>query len=90
MGLITGLLTLPLAPVRGTVWIAERVLEQAEREAGDEDAIRRQLLELEMRRDLGEIDEVEYIAEEERLLAALARSRRVSTGQNGDETAMED
>ena len=27
MGLITGLLTLPLAPVRGTVWLAERIQE---------------------------------------------------------------
>ena len=39
MGLISGLLTLPLAPVRGTVWIAEQVLEQAEREYYDEGAI---------------------------------------------------
>jgi len=31
VGLITGLLTLPLAPVRGTVWLAERIQEQAER-----------------------------------------------------------
>ena len=30
MGLIMGLLTLPLAPVRGTVWIAERLEEQAQ------------------------------------------------------------
>ena len=36
MGLISGLLTLPLAPVRGTVWIGEQVLEQAERERNDE------------------------------------------------------
>jgi len=32
VGLISGLLTLPLVPVRGTVWIAERLQEQAERE----------------------------------------------------------
>jgi len=32
MGLITGLLTLPLAPVRGTVWLAERMVEEAEAE----------------------------------------------------------
>jgi hypothetical protein len=29
MGLIIGLLTLPLAPVRGTIWLAERIQEQA-------------------------------------------------------------
>ncbi|TML00893.1 MAG: gas vesicle protein, partial [Actinobacteria bacterium] len=28
MGLLTGLLTLPLAPVRGTMWVAERLLEE--------------------------------------------------------------
>ena len=39
MGLITGLLTLPLAPVRGTVWLAERIQEQAEDELYDESAI---------------------------------------------------
>src|SRR5881275_1276931 len=43
MGLISGLLTLPLAPVRGTIWIAEQLLEQAERELGDETTIRREL-----------------------------------------------
>ena len=30
MGLITGLLTLPLAPVRGVVWVAEQVQAEAE------------------------------------------------------------
>ena len=29
MGLFTGLLGLPLAPLRGTVWVAEQVLQQA-------------------------------------------------------------
>ena len=43
MGLITGLLTLPLAPVRGTVWIAEQIQEQAEGELYDEGAIQAQL-----------------------------------------------
>ena len=30
-----GLLTLPLAPVRGTIWVAERLLEEAERQLSD-------------------------------------------------------
>lgn len=29
MGLITGLLTLPLAPVRGVVWVAEKLSDAA-------------------------------------------------------------
>ena len=59
MGLITGLLTLPLAPVRGTMWLAERLQEQAEAELYDESAIRAGLLELETLRDSGEVDEDE-------------------------------
>src|SRR5947209_8619752 len=47
MGLFTGLLTLPLAPVRGVVWIAEQVMEEMERELYDEDSIRRELVQLE-------------------------------------------
>ena len=30
MGLVTGLLGLPLVPLRGVLWLAEQVLEQAE------------------------------------------------------------
>ncbi len=47
MGLITGLLTLPLAPVRGVAWVAEKVAEQAELELYDESRIMRELAELE-------------------------------------------
>ena len=75
MGLFTGLLTLPLAPVRGTMWIAEKVAEQAEREMTSEPAIRRRLLELELRHDKGEIDDEEYEAAESALLEELMRAR---------------
>jgi hypothetical protein len=30
MGFFTGLLTLPLAPVRGVVWVADQLMEVAE------------------------------------------------------------
>jgi hypothetical protein len=55
MGLLTGLLTLPLAPVRGTVWIAERLLEEAERELNDPRVVEQRLLEAEERFERGEI-----------------------------------
>jgi hypothetical protein len=51
MGLLTGLLTLPLAPVRGTIWIAERLLEEAERELNDPAAIEQQLVDAERASD---------------------------------------
>jgi len=66
MGLLTGLLTLPLAPVRGTMWIAEQIAEQAALELDEERAIRRQLAEAELRYELGEltVEELEEIEDE--------------------------
>jgi hypothetical protein len=71
VGLISGLLLLPLAPVRGTVWIAERVLEQAENEYYDEGAIREQLREIEAAREAGEIDEETAAEAEDELIERL-------------------
>lgn len=75
MGLITGLLTLPLAPVRGTVWIAERILEQAEAELNDEDTILAQLMEIDAARQAGELGEQEAAEAENILLARLIAAR---------------
>jgi hypothetical protein len=75
MGLISGLLTLPLAPVRGTVWVAEQVLEQAERQFYDEGAIRAQLLDLEAAREAGAMSEEEADAAEDALVERMIEGR---------------
>jgi Gas vesicle protein G len=75
MGLFTALLTLPLAPVRGTVWVADKVAQEAAREMTSEPVIRRRLLELELRHDMGEIDDEEFAAAESALLDELMRAR---------------
>lgn len=75
VGLITGLLTLPLAPVRGTVWLAERIQEQAEEELYDESAIRAGLLEIEAARQTGELDEHELAEAEDALIERLMAIR---------------
>ena len=62
MGLVSGLLLLPLAPVRGTVWIAEQIAEQAARELDDEASIRRRLAEAERDLELGVLSAEEYEA----------------------------
>jgi hypothetical protein len=71
MGLITGLLTLPLAPVRGTVWIAEQLAAEAERELREAQSPRRRLIEAERRLDLGLLTMEEYEVIEEEALDAL-------------------
>jgi hypothetical protein len=71
MGLVSGLLLLPLAPVRGTVWIAEQIAEQAARELDDEASIRRRLAEAERDLELGVLTVEEYEALEDDLLDRL-------------------
>ncbi|MFB7467463.1 gas vesicle protein GvpG [Streptomyces sp. NPDC056224] len=71
MGLLTQLLTLPLAPVRGVVWVAQRVVDQAEEEYYDPAPVWRELAELEQRLVTGEIDEETFDQREDELLDRL-------------------
>jgi hypothetical protein len=75
MGLFTGLLTLPLAPVRGVVWVTEQIAEEIDRQLYDEGNIRRELLALELDYEDGKIDEQERDAQEEALFERLAVSQ---------------
>jgi hypothetical protein len=76
MGLFKELALLPLAPVRGTVWVAEKITEEAERQLYDEDSIKREMLQLEIEADEGRLGEKERAAKEEELLDRLAISRQ--------------
>lgn len=78
MGLMTSLLTLPLAPVRMTVALAEQIRRQAESEYYDPARIRLQLEQVEALREAGTIDPDEAAAFEEELLGRLlaANERR--------------
>jgi len=72
MGFLIDLLTLPVTgPIKGLIWIAEKVAEQGDKELYDEDKVGGQLMELELRYDLGEISEEQYLAAEEALLERL-------------------
>ena len=71
MGIFTGLLLLPLAPLRGTIWLAEKLASIAEDELNDEKAVRRLLLEAEQALDRGELTEDEFEQIEDELLERL-------------------
>jgi hypothetical protein len=77
VGLITGLLTLPLAPVRATAWLAERLLEQAEAEYYSEERIRELLVEVDAARASGELDPAEAAQVEDELLERLLAGREL-------------
>jgi hypothetical protein len=82
MGLITGLLTLPLAPVRGTVRLAEVLQARAEAEMDEESALQSALAELELEREQGELSDEEIEEMENELLDRLIAIRGVG-GQEG-------
>jgi hypothetical protein len=65
------------------VWIAERLLEEAELELSDETALRRRLAELEVRHELGEITDEELAEAEDALLAQLAARREATEESSG-------
>ena len=76
MGLITGLLTLPLAPVKGVAWIADQVRQEAERQWNDPAAVQDALDDVQARREAGLIDDAEADRLEEDLIERLLASQQ--------------
>ena len=71
MGLITQILTFPLAPVRGVGWVLDQVMLTAEEEYYDPAPVQRELRELERDLSEGRIDEDEFDQREDELLDRL-------------------
>ena len=76
MGLITGILMWPLAPVRGVAWIAEQVRQEAERQWLDPAALHDALEDVQARRDAGLIDDAEADRLEDELIERLRSSQQ--------------
>ncbi|WP_433677890.1 gas vesicle protein GvpG [Nocardia sp. CA-119907] len=59
MGLISSILSLPLAPVRGVVWVAEVIQDQVEQQLHDPVALRGELEEIDRAAEAGRLSEEE-------------------------------
>lgn len=79
MGLFKELVLLPVAPLRGTVKVAEVLTEEAERRLYDEENIKRELIQLEIDTEEGRVGDAERARIEEELMERLAVSRRRQT-----------
>jgi hypothetical protein len=88
MGLFKELAMLPLAPLRGTLWVAEQIAEEADRQLYDEDNIMREMVQLELDHERDAVSDAERERIERELLdrLAVARSRR-EEGAHPDPTA---
>jgi hypothetical protein len=82
MGLFTGLLTLPLAPVRGVAWVAAQVTDEVQRQMYDEDWIRGELLQLELEAEDGLIGDEERASREDELFERLAMAQSLRDSQD--------
>ncbi|MEA2274086.1 MAG: Gas vesicle protein [Solirubrobacteraceae bacterium] len=69
--MFTGLLLLPLAPVRGVGWVANVLAEEAEREVESRESPERALADLEAKRANGEISEEDAEALETQLVERM-------------------
>lgn len=83
MGLLTGLLTLPVAPLRGVVAIAEQIRQQAEEVLNDPATIRAELDRLERLRADGELSEEEATAWEDELIDRLLAAQQAERERHG-------
>jgi Gas vesicle protein G len=69
-----------LAPFKGVVWIAEKIDDQAEKELLDEEGVKRQLSELYVLLETGQISEEEFDRQEEELVDRLERIEAYQKG----------
>jgi len=82
MGWLSKVLSFPVSlPVDAALWTARKLAERAEEVYYDDAPIRAALLELEMKLDLGEIDEETFEQEETQLLQRLKEVREYKAAQ---------
>lgn len=72
MGLLSKLLFFPVTgPVAGIKWSLGKVQGVVEEELTDDTSVKQDLMELQMRLELGDIDDAEYVEQEAALMARL-------------------
>ena len=79
--ILLDVLTLPvLGAPRVIHWVAGKIAEEVERQELDEGKLQGQLLDLQMRYELGDLDDERYTVEEKALLDRLSLIRKVKVG----------
>ncbi|MDQ0380513.1 gas vesicle protein GvpG [Amycolatopsis thermophila] len=76
MGLLTTIVTLPLAPLRGVISLAEVIKRRVDEELADPAAVRRQLEAAEEAREAGEISAEEETEIQQHVLQRLGANEK--------------
>ena len=76
MGLLGKVLFFPISgPVAGIRWSLNKVVQVAEEELTDDTPVKQDLMELQMKLELGDITDAEYVEQEAELMARLREVR---------------
>jgi Gas vesicle protein G len=76
MGLLSKILFFPIAgPVAGIKWSLGKIQTVVEEELTDDGPVKQELMELQLRLELGDIDDAEYVRREAELMARLREVR---------------
>ncbi|TQM32864.1 gas vesicle protein GvpG [Nocardia bhagyanarayanae] len=75
MGLISAIVTLPLAPVRGVIWLGQVIQDEVERQLNDPATIRRELEAIDEARAAGQLSEEEHAQAQQAVLDRMMRPR---------------
>jgi len=59
------------APLDGLMWIAEQIEERATEELEQQENLQKRLTSLQLRFDLGDISEEDFVAQEQEILEAM-------------------
>jgi hypothetical protein len=70
-----------LAPLKGVIFIAEKINEVIVKEMSDEGSLKEKLMALQMQFEMDEIDEEEYDRKEDELLNLLENIRKEKLNQ---------
>lgn len=85
MGLVSALLTLPLAPIRGVIWLGELIQDQVEQQLHDPATIRRELEDIDRAAAAGQLSEEERARAQQAVLDRMIRPSGPTTPTEGRE-----
>ncbi|MFI5718664.1 gas vesicle protein GvpG [Nocardia sp. NPDC051750] len=85
MGLLSAIVSLPLAPVRGVIWLGEVIQDQVEQEMRSPAAIRREIEEIEAAAEAGNISEDERDQALRTVVARMSRPLGAAPADEGSE-----
>ena len=72
-----------LIPVKGVVWIGKKIKETADAEITDKSKVQEELLDLQMRFEMGKVNKEEYKKKETELLERLEAIRKYEEEKEG-------